>query len=121
MVRSSHRCFRGTQTRPPSPRADSRHQTQLVFAGNRSRVNLNELAIGILRALLVTGRNRTAGTNHRVGRLAINQSRAAGRHDHSVGRKGLELERLQVHRDQSAANLMVVEHERHHLPVFILS
>ena len=33
--------------------------------------------------------------------------------------KSLQLERLQIHRDQPAANLMIVEHEREHLPAFV--
>src|SRR5215813_13110558 len=32
-----------------------RHQPQLVFAGNRSRMNLDKLSVRISRALLVTG------------------------------------------------------------------
>ena len=49
-----------------------RHQSQLVFAGNGSGMDLNELAIRILRALLITSGNGTARANHRVGRLAVN-------------------------------------------------
>src|SRR5438876_3964320 len=48
------------------------HQTQLVFSGNRGWVHLNEFAVRVLRALLITGRDRAAGAHHRVGRLAEN-------------------------------------------------
>src|SRR5262249_32196130 len=98
-----------------------RHQSQLVFAGNGRRMNLNELTIRILRALLITRRDGAAGTDHRVRRFTEDQTRTTSGDNHSVSGKRLELECLQVHRDQSTTNLMIVEHQRHHFPVFKLS
>ncbi len=45
--------LRGTQTRPPSPRADSDINRQLIFAGNAGGMHLDELAVRIVGALLV--------------------------------------------------------------------
>src|SRR5262249_3058665 len=56
-----------------------------------------------------------------VRRLAEDQTRTTGRYDHRVRRKRFQLERLQLHRDQSTTNLMIVEDERQHLPVLKLS
>ena len=84
-------------------------------------MHLDELAVGILRALLITSGNCAAGANHRVGRLAENQTWTAGGDDHGVGRKRFQFECLQIHRDQSATNLVIVEHQRQHFPVLKLS
>ena len=84
-------------------------------------MNLDELAVRVFRALLVAGGDGAAGADHRVRRLAEDQTRSTGRDDHGVGRKRFQLERLQVHRDQAAAHLMVVENERQHFPVLELS
>src|SRR5690242_19219006 len=43
-----------------------RHQSKLVFARNRRRMHLDELAIGVIRALLVERRLRRPGAYHRV-------------------------------------------------------
>src|SRR5215510_10980806 len=83
-------------------------------------MNLDELAVRILRTLLVTRRHRTAGADHRVSRLAENQSGTTGRDYHGVCRESLQLKRSQVHRDESATDLMIVKDERHHLPSFVL-
>src|SRR5215217_564278 len=81
-------------------------------------MDLNKLAVRISRALLVTRRNGAAGADHRVGRLSEDETRTTSRDDHGISRKRSQFERLQVHRDQSTTDLMIVEHERHHLPVF---
>ena len=44
--RRSGPSFFGTQTRPPSPRADSR-SAALVLAGDGGGVHLDELAVGV--------------------------------------------------------------------------
>src|SRR6266550_2617255 len=82
-------------------------------------MHLNEFAVGVFRALLVTRGNGAAGTNHRVRRLAVDQTRTTGRDDHRISRKSFQLERAQVHRYYAATNLMVVEDERHHFPAFV--
>ena len=48
----------GTQTRPPSPRALSRDEAELVGAGDRGRVDLDELAVRVARR--PAGRRRAA-------------------------------------------------------------
>src|SRR6266496_4192885 len=84
-------------------------------------MNLNKLTVRILRALLVARGNSTARADHRIGRLAKDQARPTSCHDHSIGRKGFQLERLEVHRNEAATDLMIVEYQRHHLPVLKLS
>src|SRR5215831_14358592 len=73
-----------------------------------------------MRALLVAGRDGAAGADHRVGRLAEDQSRPAGRHNYGVSWEGLQFQRLQIHCDETTAYLMAVHDERHHLPRLIL-
>src|SRR5258706_7997210 len=84
-------------------------------------MDLDKLTVRMLRALLVTSSDSTAGANHRVCRLAVNQSGSPGSHDHSVGGKGFQFECLQVHGDQAATDLRLIEHQRHHFPVFKLA
>src|SRR5687767_14433030 len=84
-------------------------------------MNLDKLAVGILRALLITSRSGAARADHRVCRFTEDESWSTGRDDHCVSGKRAEFERLEVHRDQSAANLVIVKHERHHFPVLKLS
>src|SRR5688500_7962617 len=80
-------------------------------------MNLNKLAVGVLRALLIRSGDGAAGADHRVCRLAEDQTWTTGRDNHRVCRKRFKFEGLQVHRDQSATDLMIVEHEGQHLPM----
>src|SRR6476620_7506013 len=80
---------------------------------------LYEFAITVLRALLITSGHRTAGAHHRVCGLAKDKAWSTARDDHSIRRECLQLERSQIHRDQTATDLMVVQHQRHHFPAFI--
>ena len=82
-------------------------------------MHLNEFAVRVLRALLITGRDRAAGAHHRIGRLAKDQSWPTGRDDDGIRGKCFQFQRPQVHRYQAATNLMIVEHQRQHLPGFI--
>src|SRR5581483_7451614 len=52
--------------------------------------------------------------------LAEDQTRSAARDDHRIRRKCFQIERAQIHRHQAATDLMIVEHQRHHLPAFVL-
>src|ERR1044072_3934208 len=83
-------------------------------------MHLDKLAIRILCTLLVTGRNSAAGAHHRIRRFTEDETWTTSRDEHRVSGKSLELECLQVHRDQSTTHLMIVEHERHHFPVLKL-
>src|SRR4051812_32225347 len=83
-------------------------------------MNLYELAVRILCALLVARGDCTARADHRVRRLAEDETRTTSSDDYRVGGKRFELECLKVHRDQSTTNLMIVEDQRQHLPMFEL-
>src|SRR5208337_2396193 len=97
-----------------------RHQAQLVFSGNRCRVNLNELAVGVVAALLIKRGLRRPGTHHRIGGLAEDGANAARADDDGVGREGANFHRPQIHRADAAANALPVKHGREKLPVFVL-
>ena len=64
-----------------------RHQSQLVFARNARRVNLDELAVSVVSALLIERRLRRSGADHRVGGLAEDGSVAASGDDDRLGRE----------------------------------
>src|ERR1043165_2744065 len=83
-------------------------------------MNLDKLAIRILRALLVTRRDGAASADHRIRRLTEDETWTTSRDEHCIGGKSLELECLQVHRNQSTTDLMIVEDERHHFPMLKL-
>src|SRR5689334_12050904 len=84
-------------------------------------MHLDKLAVSVFRALLIRGGDGATRADHRIRRLAEDQARTACRDDHGVRGKRFELERLQVHRDQSATDLMTIEHKRQHLPMLKLS
>src|ERR1700755_3024905 len=71
----------GTQTRPPSPRADSDMRRSLSSPGDGGGVNLDELAVGVVGALLVEGGLGGAGADDGVGGLAEDGSVASGADD----------------------------------------
>src|SRR5687767_865110 len=95
------------------------HQPQFIFARDRGRMDLNKLSVRVSRTLLITGRHRAAGASHRVRRFTEYKSRSTRRNDHSVCGERFQFERLQIHRNQTAADLMIVEYERKHLPPFV--
>src|SRR5690242_2097457 len=84
-------------------------------------MDLYELAVRIACALLITSRGRAAGANHRIGRFAEDQTWTTARDDHRVSRKIFQLQGLKIHRDESTTDLVIVEYQRQHLPVFKLS
>ncbi len=96
-----------------------RHEAQLVFAGNRRRVNLNELAVRVVAALLVERGLRRPGAHDRVGRLAEDGANAAGRDDDGVGGESADFHTAQVHRADAAADAVSVEHGGEKLPVLV--
>src|SRR6266446_4836508 len=97
-----------------------RHQAQLVFPGDRRGMNLNELAVRVVTALLIESRLRRSRAHHRVGGLAEDGANAAGCDDDGVGREGAHFHRSQIHRADAAANAVRVEHGRKKLPVLVL-
>ncbi len=97
-----------------------RHQTELIFARDRGGVNLDELAVGVVGALLVEGRLRGAGAHHGVRRFAEDGSVAARADDDGVGGEGAKLHGAEVHCGDSAAGALGVEHGGEELPALIL-
>ena len=64
------------------------HEAELVFAGDGGGMDLDELAVGVVGALLVEGGLRAAGADDGVGGLAEDGSVAAGADDDGVGGEG---------------------------------
>ncbi len=97
-----------------------RHQPQLVFAGDRSWVHLNEFAIRVERALLIERALRGPGAYNRVRRLPENHADPAGGHDYRISREGAHFHRAQIHRADAAANLISVQYRGEEFPVLEL-
>src|SRR5271167_767188 len=83
-------------------------------------MHLDELAIRVVRALLINSRLCRAGADHRVGALAEDGPDTAGSENDRVGREGADLHGPQVHCTDAAAELAAVEHGGEKLPAFIL-
>ena len=92
------------------------HQPQLVVALHGGGVELGELAVGELGALLVGpgGGGPGAVGGHR--RAAPDEAGAAGGQEHDVGAEGLDLHGADVERRDAAADALLVEYEREELP-----
>ena len=73
------------------------HEAELVFAGDGGGVDLDELAVGVVGALLVEGGLGGAGADDGVGGLAEDGSVAAGADDDGVGGEGAGLHGAEVH------------------------
>src|ERR1019366_7146501 len=97
-----------------------RHQAQLVFARNACRVYLDELAVTVVRALLIEGRLRRSSADHRVGGLAEDRSDAAGGDDDRFRGKGDDFHAAQVHGADAATDALLVDHRGEELPAFVL-
>ena len=72
------------------------HEAQLVFAGDRGGVDLDELAVGVVGALLEDGGLRGAGADDGVGAFAEDGADAAGGEDDGFGGEGTEFHGAQV-------------------------
>ena len=96
-----------------------RHEPQLVFAGNAGGVDLDELAVGVVCALLEDGRLRGAGADDGVGAFAEDGAVAAGGENNGVGRKDSQLHCSQVQRGDAAGCAFGVEHGGEKLPAFV--
>src|ERR1019366_2457266 len=97
-----------------------RHQAQLVFSRNASRVHLDELAVTVVSALLIESRLRRSGADHRVGGLAEDRSNAAGGDDDRFRGEGDDFHAAQVHGANAATDALVVDHRGEELPAFVL-
>ena len=96
-----------------------RHEAQLVFAGNGGGVHLDELAVGVVGALLEDRRLRRAGADHGVGALAEDGADAAGGEDDGVGREGLEFHGAQVEGGDAAGHAFGVDDGGEKLPALV--
>ncbi len=67
-------------------------------------MNLNELAVGVERALLIERRLRRAGADHGIRGLAEDCANAAGGDDDGVGGEGAHLHGVQIHGADAAAD-----------------
>ena len=83
-------------------------------------MHLDELAVGVVRALLIQRRLRRSGADDRVGGLAEDGADAAGRHDDGFGREGVHLHAAQVHGADAAADALIVDDTREELPRLVL-
>src|SRR5467141_1992734 len=83
-------------------------------------MNLNELAVGVIAALLIQSRLRRPGADHGVRGLPEDRSNAAGGDDDCVGRKGADFHRAQVHGANATTDAVSVEHGGEKLPVLVL-
>ena len=97
-----------------------RHQPELVVGRDRGRVDLDELAVAVVDALLVRRGGRGAVADHRLRGFSEDQSRAAGAEIHRVGAERLDVHVLEIHRDVAAADPLVVAHEAEEFPALVL-
>ena len=97
-----------------------RHQAQLVFAGDARGMDLDELAVGVVRPLLIERGLRRSGADHGIRGLAEDGADAAGGNDDRVGREGLHLHAAQVHGADATADALVIDHGGEEFPGFVL-
>src|ERR1700730_13672977 len=83
-------------------------------------MNLNELAVGVMAALLIQSRLRRPGADHGVRRLPEDRSNAAGGGADGVGREGADFHGAQVHGANATTDAVSVEHGGEKLPVLVL-
>ena len=83
-------------------------------------MDLDELAVGVVGALLVEGGLGGAGADYGVGGLAEDGSVAAGADDDGVGGEGAGLHGAEVHGGDAAAGAFAVEDGGEELPAFVL-
>ncbi len=84
-------------------------------------MNLDELPIGVVRALLEDRGVCRARADHGVGRFAKDRPVAARRQNDGVGREGAELHRAQIQRRNAAPYAFGIDDRRQELPAFILA
>ena len=96
------------------------HEAEFIVAGNAGGMDLDELAVGVVRALLVERRLRRASADHRVGGLAEDGPDAAGADDDRVRGEGAHLHRAQVQSADAAADAVGIEHGGEELPALVL-
>jgi len=85
------------------------HQAELVFARDRSGVDLDEFAVGVIDALLEERGLRGAGADDGVGGAAKDGADSAGAEDDRIGGKGFDFHGAEIHGGDAAANANVVD------------
>src|SRR6185312_6249516 len=80
-------------------------------------MDLYELTVSVVAALLVKRRLRRSGTDHRVRRPAKDGAVAAGGDDDGVGGEGAHFHGAQIHGANTAADAVGIEHGREKFPV----
>ena len=88
------------------------HQAQLVFAGNASGMDLNELAVRVIAALLIQRRLRRSRAHHGVRRPAEDRAVAAGGKNDGVRWESANLHGPQIHGADAATHPVRIEHRR---------
>ena len=96
------------------------HQAQLVFAGNRRRMDLNEFAVRIVHTLLKQRRLCRARAHHGVRRAPKNRADAPRAENHRVCRERFHFHRAQIHRADAAADTRVIQNCRQKGKAFVL-
>ena len=113
----------GHPNSPPFAAGGLRHQPQLVRAGDRCGVDLDELTVGIPRPRLIAPAGRGARAHHRVRTLAEDHAAAAGRDDHRLRSEGANLHGADVlgdDPDAPAPRIVRLQHRPEELPVLVL-
>ena len=83
-------------------------------------MHLDELAIRVVRALLVDRSLGRAGADDGVGAFAEDSAYTACGQDDGIGVKGANFHAAQVHGADTAANSIVVENRGEEFPAFVL-
>src|SRR5215471_6333004 len=83
-------------------------------------MNLDELAVGVITALLIERRLGRARAHDGVRGLAEDRAYAAGTDDDGVRGEGANFHGTQVHGADAAAHAVGVEYCRQKLPVLVL-
>src|SRR5699024_476046 len=95
------------------------HQTQFIVARNSGWMDLDEFTDGIFSPLLVQNTSRRTCINHRVSRLAENNSRTACCHNSCISWESLNFMRRKVLGNDPSANAIIIENSTDKFPVFI--
>src|ERR1700722_4387802 len=83
-------------------------------------MNLDELSVGVVTALLIQRGLGGPGADHRDGRLAKDGSAATGSNDDGVGGEGADFHGAQIHRADAAADALSIENGGEKFPVLVL-
>ena len=83
-------------------------------------MDLDELSVGVVRALLVQRRLRRSRTHHRVRGLAEDGADAACSDNDRFGGKDDDFHAAQVHGADAAADAVLVDDARKELPALVL-